>query len=124
VGTQAVFNVLQGERYHSFTKESKALLRGEYGKLPGTVNMDVQRLALGDEEVITVRPADLIAPELDKIREECKEFAKSEEDVLTYAMFPQIAEKFLRARNNPAPAAPAVVKNKDEVRVIYVQDRS
>lgn len=127
VGTQAVLNVMQGERYRSFTKESKALLRGEYGKLPGLVNPEIQHLALGDEELITVRPADLIAPELEKLRAESKEFAKSEEDVMTYAMFPQIGEKFLRERNAPAlaSAAPAPVKNKeDEVRVIYVEDRS
>ncbi|NLC32330.1 MAG: pyruvate carboxylase subunit B [Clostridiales bacterium] len=124
VGTQAVLNVLQGERYRSFTKESKALLRGEYGKLPGPVNAEISKLALGDDEIITVRPADLIAPELDKIRTECKDFAKSEEDVLSYAMFPQIAEKFLRARNAPAPVMPIKTDSEDEIRVLYVQDRS
>ena len=100
--------MLQGERYRSFTKESRALLKGEYGRLPGEINKEVQKMALGEEEMLTVRPADLIAPEMDKLREESREFARSEEDVLSYALFPQVAEKFLRERNNPAPkAAPA-----------------
>lgn len=133
VGTQAVFNVLQG-RYKSFTKESKALLRGEYGRLPAPVNPEVQRMALGDEQPITVRPADLIAPEMDKLREESKGFARSEEDVLSYALFPQVAEKFLRERNAP-PAPPATVASASATqavkpaqasapRVLYVQDRA
>lgn len=109
VGTQAVFNVLGGERYKMVTKESKGVLKGEYGQLPGTVNEEVRKKAIGDEEVITCRPADLIAPEMDKYREESKEFAKSEEDVLSYALFPQVAEKYLRWRNsggeNSAPKA-------------------
>ena len=126
VGTQAVFNVLQGERYRSFTKESRALLKGEYGRLPGEINKEVQKMALGEEEMLTVRPADLIAPEMDKLREESREFARSEEDVLSYALFPQVAEKFLRERNNPAPkAAPAAAPHaSDEVRVLHVLDRA
>ena len=122
VGTQAVFNVLQG-RYRSFTKESKALLRGEYGRLPAPVNLEVQQLALGDEQPITQRPADLIAPEMDKLREDSKDFARSEEDVLSYALFPQIAEKFLRERNAPkAPPAPVANPAPQTTRVLYVQD--
>ncbi|MDD4080147.1 MAG: pyruvate carboxylase subunit B [Eubacteriales bacterium] len=123
VGTQAVLNVLQGERYRSFTKESKALLRGEYGRLPAPVNPDVRRQALGDEEPITQRPADLIKPEMDKLREASRDFAKSEEDVLSYALFPQIAEKFLRERNAPKAAAPAPAPKESAARVIYVEDR-
>jgi len=127
VGTQAVLNILQGERYRSFTKESKALLRGEYGRLPAPVNPDVRRLALGDEEPITQRPADLIEPEMGKLREASRDFARSDEDVLSYALFPQIAEKFLRERNKPKAAAPApapVSAPKDnQARVIYVEDR-
>ena len=124
VGTQAVFNVLQGERYRSFTKESKGLLRGEYGRLPGQVNLEVLKKAFRDEEMITVRPADLIGPELDKLREESKDFAHSEEDVLSYALFPQVAEKYLRARNGPAVAGPAVAAapQQETVRRLYVQD--
>ncbi len=115
VGTQAVFNVLSGERYKTFTKESKALLRGEYGRLPGKVNEEVRKMAIGDEEVITCRPADLLKPELDNYREEIKDYMEQEEDVLSYALFPQVALKFFEARkaakNAPAaaPAAPAAV---------------
>ncbi len=115
VGTQAVFNILMGERYKMVTKESKALLRGEYGKLPAPVNEDVRKKAIGDDEVITCRPADLIEPELDKYREQYKDIAKSDEDVLSLALFPQVAEKFITQRDMPAPA-------EDEVRTIYVDD--
>ena len=127
VGTQAVFNVLQG-RYKSFTKESKALLRGEYGTLPAPVNPEIQKMALGEEQPITVRPADLITPEMDKLREESREFARSEEDVLSYALFPQVAEKFLRERNAPSAAFMAAEAPKATVsqapRVLVVQDRA
>ena len=103
VGTQAVMNVLGGERYKMVPKESKGLLRGEYGQVAGTVNEEVRKKALGDAEIITCRPADLIAPEMDKYREETKGFAKSEEDVLSIAMFPQVAKKFIEERDNPKP---------------------
>lgn len=103
VGTQAVMNVLGGERYKMVPKESKGLLRGEYGQVAGVVNEEVRRKALGDAEIITCRPADLIAPEMDKYREETKGFAKSEEDVLSIAMFPQVATKFITERDNPKP---------------------
>ena len=95
VGTQAVMNVLAGERYKMVPKESKGMLKGEYGQLPAPVNEEVRRKCIGDEEVITCRPADLIAPELDKYRAEAGDLAKSEEDVLSYALFPQVAKKFL-----------------------------
>ena len=98
VGSQAVLNVLAGDRYKMFTKESKGLLRGEYGRLPGTVNEAVRKKAIGDEPVITCRPADLLEPELDKIREEAGELAESDEDVLSYALFPQVAKKFFEDR--------------------------
>ena len=103
VGTQAVMNVLGGERYKMVPKESKGLLRGEYGQVAGVVNEEVRKKALGDAEIITCRPADLIAPEMDKYREENKGFAKSEEDVLSIAMFPQVATKFITERDNPKP---------------------
>ena len=119
VGTQAVLNVLMG-RYKMISKESKGLLRGEYGRLPGKVNEDVRKLAIGDAEVITVRPADLIEPELEKYREETKGIAKSEEDVLSYALFPQVAKKFFEFRDAAPVAAPA----KDGVRTINVVDLS
>lgn len=101
VGTQAVLNVISGERYKMIPKESKALLRGEYGKLPGKVNEEVRNKAIGDEEVIECRPADLLEPELVKYALEMKNkhIGKSQEDVLSYALFPQVAEKFIRHRD-------------------------
>ncbi len=113
VGTQAVLNVLSGERYKMITKESKGLLRGEYGQVPGEVNEEVRRKAIGDDEVITCRPADLIEPELEKYKAEAGDLAKCEEDVLSYALFPQVAETFLKKRNSAGD---------DSVRTIYVQD--
>ena len=74
------------------------VLRGEYGRLPAPVNEEVRKKAIGDEEVITGRPADLIAPELDKYREEIREYYTCEEDVLSYALFPQVALKFFQYR--------------------------
>ncbi len=101
VGTQAVLNVISGERYKMIPKESKALLRGEYGKLPAEVNEEVRKKAIGDEEVITCRPADLLEPELVKYALEMKNkhIGKSQEDVLSYALFPQVAEKFIKQRD-------------------------
>ncbi|MBQ5985966.1 MAG: pyruvate carboxylase subunit B [Clostridia bacterium] len=126
VGSQAVLNVLMG-RYKSFTKESKALLRGEYGRLPGEVNEEVRRKAIGDAEVITCRPADLLEPELDKYREEIKDRARKEEDVLSYALFPQVATKFFDARDaaekaKNAPAAVEEPEDENAVREVYVED--
>ncbi|MDO4565389.1 MAG: oxaloacetate decarboxylase subunit alpha [Clostridia bacterium] len=127
VGTQAVFNVLMG-RYKTFPKESKALLRGEYGKLPGTVNEEVRRKAIGDAEVITCRPADLLKPELDAYREEIKQYAEKEEDVLSYALFPQVALKFFEAREEAKKPKPVVEAEpepaEDSVRMLYVEDLS
>ena len=98
VGTQAVLNVLMG-KYRSFTKESKGLLRGEYGALPGAVNGEIRRMAIGDAEVISCRPADHLEPELDRIREQYSDIARTEEDVLSCAMFPQVAPKFIKKRD-------------------------
>ncbi|WP_417660842.1 sodium-extruding oxaloacetate decarboxylase subunit alpha [Pseudomonas sp.] len=98
VGTQAVFNVLAGERYKTITNEVKLYLQGRYGKAPGKVNEKLRKQAIGSEEVIDIRPADLIKPELAKLRKEIGTVAKSEEDVLTYAMFPDIGRKFLEER--------------------------
>ncbi len=129
VGTQAVFNVLTG-RYKMFPKESKALLRGEYGKLPGEVNEEVRHMAIGDDEVITCRPADLLKPELEQYREEIKDHIRQEEDVLSYALFPQVALKFFEAREaaeakQAAPeVAPAAAQPADAVQVLYVEDLS
>lgn len=132
VGTQAVMNIITGERYKTFTKESKAMLRGEYGKLPGKINEEVRAKAgIQPEDVIECRPADLLEPELEKYREEYKEIAKSEEDILSLALFPQVAPKFLDYRDNPhkaepAPAAPVAAPAADPnaVRELYVEDCS
>ncbi len=120
VGSQAVLNVLSGERYKVFTKESKGLLRGEYGKLPGEVNEEVRKKAIGDAEIITCRPADLLEPELEKYRAEAGDLAKCDEDVLSYALFPQVATKFLAERNAPK-SAPA---DENTVRELFVDDAS
>ncbi len=98
VGTQAVMNILGGERYKLASKESKALLRGEYGLLPAEVNEEVRKKVIGDAPVITHRPADDIPPELDKYREEIRDYYQQEEDVLSYALFPQVAVKFFQYR--------------------------
>ncbi|HVL00641.1 MAG TPA: sodium-extruding oxaloacetate decarboxylase subunit alpha [Dongiaceae bacterium] len=98
VGTQAVFNVLAGERYKTITNEVKLYLQGRYGKAPGTINEELRRRAIGTEEVIDVRPADLLAPELERLRADIGTLASSEEDVLTFAMFPDIGRKFLTER--------------------------
>ena len=127
VGTQAVMNIIMGERYKTFTKETKAMLRGEYGRLPGVVDEEVRAKAgIAPEDVITCRPADLLQPELPKYREEFKDIAKSDEDVLSLALFPQVAPKFLAWRDGPkeeptpaeAPKAPA---DPNAVRELYVE---
>lgn len=98
VGTQAVFNVLMGERYKMATKETKAVLRGEYGQTVQPFNKEVQDKVIPGEEVITCRPADLIPNELEKIESEMKEWKQQDEDVLTYALFPQVAVDFFKYR--------------------------
>ncbi len=94
VGVQAATNVLMGERYKSIGKEVKAYLRGEYGKAPGEVNQELVKKALGDEKPITCRYADLLEPEFEKTKAELGDRARSDEDVLSYIAFPQVAEKF------------------------------
>lgn len=98
VGTQAVMNVLAGARYKTITNEVKRYLMGHYGKAPAAVNEELRRKAVGSEDLIDVRPADLLPPELDKLRTDIGELAKSEEDVLTYAMFPDLGKTFLEQR--------------------------
>lgn len=99
VGTQAVLNVLTGARYKSVTTEVKNYLLGHYGKAPGPIDMDVKNLAVGNAESIAGRPADLLENEMERLRIESEGLAKSEEDVLTYAMFPDLAKTFLQERN-------------------------
>ena len=113
VGTQAVLNVITGARYKSVTNEVKNYLLGHYGKAPAPVNPEVRMLAVGNAEVIECRPADLLAPEMDKLRNEVEGLAKSEEDVLTYAMFPDLAKTFLQERN-AGTLKPEVLRDKDE----------
>ncbi len=98
VGTQAVLNVINGERYKITTKETKAVLSGEYGQTVKPFNKEVQKKVIGDKEPITCRPADLIEPELDKLEKEMAEWKQQDEDVLTYALFPQVAVDFFKYR--------------------------
>jgi pyruvate carboxylase subunit B len=98
VGTQAVLNVLTGARYKSVTNEVKNYLLGQYGKAPGKINEQIKAQAVGNSEVITCRPADLLEPEMAKLRIQCENLAKSDEDVLTYAMFPELAQTFFQER--------------------------
>ena len=98
VGTQAVLNVLQGERYKMVTKESKKILSGEFGQTIKPSNPEVQKKGIGDVKPITCRPADLIEPQLPKFKEECKQWVQQEEDVLSYALFPQVATEFFKYR--------------------------
>jgi len=118
VGTQAVINVLSGERYKTITKESAGILKGEYGATATPVNKELQAEVLDGAEPITCRPADLLEPELETLTTELREKAKAEgfkletgekeiDDVLTYALFPQIGLKFLKNRGNPDAFEPA-----------------
>jgi pyruvate carboxylase subunit B len=100
VGTQAVMNILADKRYTTITNEVKRYLQGHYGAAPAEVNAELRARAIGSEDVIDVRPADLIPPELEKLRGEIAELADSEEDVLTYAMFPDLAKDFLQQRRD------------------------
>jgi oxaloacetate decarboxylase alpha subunit len=111
VGTQAVINVLTGERYKNITKETAGVLRGEYGSTPAPINAELQKRVLEPgQEPVTCRPADLLAPEVDRLTAEFRELARERhirvadaeiDDVLTYALFPQIGLKFLENRDNP-----------------------
>ncbi len=112
VGTQAVMNVISGERYKMSPGEVKAYLRGEYGKAPAEVNEEVRKKIIGDAPIITHRPADDIAPEFDAMKAKYGSIVKSDEDVLSCALFENVAVKFLEAKNNPKPT---VSEEKDEV---------
>ncbi|HHW24910.1 MAG TPA: oxaloacetate decarboxylase subunit alpha [Clostridiales bacterium] len=98
VGTQAVFNVLAGERYKMVSKEFRALIKGEYGRTPAPIDPEFQKKILGKEKPITYRPADDLKPELDTLREKIKAYTIQEEDVLSYALFEQVALKFFEWR--------------------------
>ena len=131
VGTQAVLNVLTGERYKSISKETAGILKGEYGATPAPVNAELQARILEGDEAITCRPADLIDDEMDKLTEELRTLAKEKgitletgerevDDVLTYALFPQVALKFLANRNNPEAFEPVPTGN--EVATAHTAD--
>ncbi|WP_198263736.1 sodium-extruding oxaloacetate decarboxylase subunit alpha [sulfur-oxidizing endosymbiont of Gigantopelta aegis] len=116
VGTQAVLNVLSGERYKTVTKETTGILKGEYGAAPAKLDADLQTKILKGEKVITCRPADNIEPEIDSLSQELRDIASKQElklaaneidDILTYALFPQVALKFFENRNNPDAFEPA-----------------
>ena len=114
VGTQAVLNVMTGARYKSVTNEVKNYLLGQYGQSPAPVDALVKQQAVGDAAVITCRPADLLEPEMAKLQAEAERFAQSEEDVLTYAMFPDIGKTFLQERN-AGSLKPEALLSKDAV---------
>jgi oxaloacetate decarboxylase alpha subunit len=141
VGTQAVINVLTGERYKSITKETAGVLKGEYGAAPAPFNKELQARVLDGAEAITCRPADMLTAEMDKLTAELKGIAKEKgiklasdeiDDVLTYALFPQIGLKFLENRGNPAAFEPAPTGNelpareagKPEVYTVEVNGKS
>ena len=122
VGTQAVLNVLTGERYKKLTNEAAGVLRGEYGASPAEVNKELQKTALAGDDLVTCRPADLLESELDKIKDELVSLAKEKnikltegegliDDVLTYALFPQVGLKFLENRDNPSAFEPIPTGN-------------
>lgn len=98
VGTQAVLNVLMGERYKMITKETKGIVRGEYGKTPVPIKEEIVKKIIGDEKRITCRPADLLKPELPEMKEKMKEYLEQDEDILSYALFDQVAVKFFEQR--------------------------
>ena len=98
VGTQAVLNVLMGERYKMVSKETKGIVRGEYGKCPGEIAPELVKKIIGDEERITCRPADKLKPELENMKKACAEWTRQEEDVLSYALFDQVAVKYFKYR--------------------------
>ena len=98
VGTQAVFNVITGERYKMCTNEFKGLVAGKYGTTPMPIDPEFRKKIIGDEEPITCRPADLLEPELETLRKECAEWIEQDEDVLSYAQFPKVATDFFKNR--------------------------
>jgi oxaloacetate decarboxylase alpha subunit len=115
VGTQAVLNVLTGERYKMITNESKGLIRGEYGQLPAKVSDEIRKTIIGDDQVIEHRPADDIPPELDKYRNEIKEYLEQEEDVLSYASFPQVSLEYFKHRQAQKYKIDNTLVNKEEM---------
>ena len=120
VGAQALLNVVTGKRYETITNEVKHYLQGHYGKAPADFDPAVQRQAIGSEDSIDVRPADLLEDEMDKLRATAGDLARNEEDVLTYAMFPEIGKDFLQQRSSDTPA----VKPEEQVQAGTTERRS
>ena len=116
VGIQSVMNVLGGERYKTVSNEVKEYMKGMYGKPPAPVNAEIANRIIGDEEVITCRPADLLEPEFDKFKKDGKDkgFVKSDEDALTYALYPPIAPKFLKGEAEEEDLKAPVSLNEDD----------
>ncbi|MDD4690104.1 MAG: oxaloacetate decarboxylase subunit alpha [Eubacteriales bacterium] len=100
VGSQAVLNVLAGERYKMISKETKGIVKGEYGRTPVAISEEIKKKIIGDEPQITSRFADTLKPELDTLRKECAQWIEQDEDVLSYALFGQVAEKFFQQRED------------------------
>ncbi|MDE7424653.1 MAG: oxaloacetate decarboxylase subunit alpha [Lachnospiraceae bacterium] len=113
VGTQAVLNVVAGERYKMVTKESKKLLSGQFGQTVKPFNPEVQKKCIGDTEAITCRPADLLEPQLASLEEEMKQYKQQDEDVLTYALFPQVAIDFFKYREAQQSKIDSTVANEE-----------
>ena len=113
VGTQAALNVITGERYKTITSEVKNYFLGQYGMAPGKLNVDIKKKAIGDEKEITSRPAEKLKPEFNNLKVKSESFASTEEDILTYAMFPDIATTFLQERN-AGTLEPEILLNKNE----------
>ncbi|MBQ8439813.1 MAG: oxaloacetate decarboxylase subunit alpha, partial [Clostridia bacterium] len=98
VGTQAVFNVIMGERYKTVTKEFKGIVHGDYGKTPVAIDPEFTKKIIGDDKPITHRPADDLKPELEQLRAEIAQYIEQDEDVLSYALFPEVSKKFFEYR--------------------------
>ena len=115
VGTQAVLNVLAGERYKMVSKESKDMVRGKYGSTPVPIKEEIVKKIIGDEKPITCRPADLLQPELKTLEKEMAMYKQQDEDILSYALFPQVAMDFFKyreAKEKKVDLAVADKKNK------------
>ncbi|MDN6161399.1 MAG: oxaloacetate decarboxylase subunit alpha [Atopostipes sp.] len=110
IGTQAVFNILTGERYKIVPNEIKDYLRGYYGKPPVPVDEDFRKSLIGEDEVIDYRPADRLDPEFEKLKDELGDLAKNDEDVLTYALFPQVGKKYLEEKHHGKKEEPLKIK--------------
>ena len=125
VGTQAVLNILTGERYKSITRETEGVLKGEYGATPAPMDSELQKKVLGNSEPIECRPADLLSPEFEAQRSDLLAIAKKEgvtlkneiEDTLTYALFPQVGWKFIKNRNNPAAFEPLPTEDNNPAKI-------